>query len=146
MEAAPLELPVEDSRRLVEQARLNQRARQAFVDEFPVLSATQVHELIGSTAKNVHAGATRLRREGRIFGVKVDDEYRYPAFQFDEYGAAKAVIRKLLSAAGHLRGWGLALWLAAPNGYLAGARPVDLLDAEPDRAIEAVRREVADVI
>lgn len=146
VEAAPLELPVEDSRRLVEQARLNQRARQAFVNEFPVLNATQVHEIIGSTAKNVHASATRLRREGRIFGVKVDDEYRYPVFQFDEYGAVKAGMRKLLGAAGDLREWGLALWLAAPNGYLAGARPVDLLGAEPDSVIEAVRREVADVI
>ncbi|MDN5871396.1 MAG: hypothetical protein L0H73_11830 [Nitrococcus sp.] len=110
------------------------------------MSATQVYELIGSTAKNVHASATRLRREGRIFGVKVGGEYRYPAFQFDKYGAVKAVMRKLISAAGDLREWGLALWLAAPNGYLAGARPVDLLEAEPDRVIAALRREVADVI
>ncbi len=144
VEAAPLDLPTHDQAALIEQARRNQAARQAFLDEFAVLSAIEVHELVGSTAKNPHASANRLRTDNRIFAIRIGDEYRYPAFQFDAEGRPLPIMRELLQAAEGLRGWGLALWLTAPNGFLDGDRPLDLLREAPERIIEAVRREIAD--
>lgn len=145
VDAAPLDWPTHDRTALIEQARRNQTARQAFLDHYPVLTATEVHRLVGSTAKNRHAAANRLRTDRRIFAIRIGDEYRYPAFQFDAEGRPLPVMRKLLRAADGLEGWGLALWLTAPNGFLDGRTPLDLLLEAPDRVIEAVRREVADV-
>lgn len=144
VEAVPLDVPAQDQSALIEQARRNQAARQSFLDEFPVLTATEVHELVGSRARNPHAAANRLRTDNRIFAIGIGDEYRYPAFQFDAEGRPLPVMRDLLRAAAGLRGWGLALWLTAPNGFLDGARPLDRLYTEPQQVIEAVRREVAD--
>lgn len=144
VEAAPLDLPAHDRTALIEQARRNQVARQTFLDDFPVLTATEVHELVGSRARNPHAAANRLRTDKRIFAIRIGDEYRYPAFQFDAEGQPLPVFRDLLQAAEGLSGWGLALWLAAPNGFLDGTRPLDALHTKPQQVIEAIRREVAD--
>jgi hypothetical protein len=96
-----------------------------------------VHRLVGSTARNWHAAANRLHTDRRIFAIRIGDEYRYPAFQFDAEGRPLPVMRKLLRAADGLEGWGLALWLTAPNGFLDGRTPLDLLHEAPDQVIEA---------
>jgi hypothetical protein len=38
-------------------------------------------------------------------------------------------------------GWQTALWFVGANGWLDGARPVDLLATEPARVAEAARHE-----
>ncbi len=142
IESIPLELPGgydETERTLL---RRNAEARQRFLDEHRVLDATEVHVLSGSRAKNEHAAANRWREQGRIFAVGVEGKRYYPAFQF-EHGESKRVIRRVIGpGAPHHRGWPLALWLNAPNGWLADtARPVDLIDRDPEAVIEALGNE-----
>jgi hypothetical protein len=48
------------------------------------------------------------------------------------------VISRILAALkGQVRGWELLLWFTGSNGYLDGARPVDLLESDPDQVVAA---------
>ena len=129
---------------VIDQARRNARARTQFLDEFPVLEACQVHALYGSRARNKSALAARWRAEGKVFAVDERGRLLYPAFQFDSQGRPRAVIAEVLTALGrHVGAWQVALWLTAPNGWLDGARPLDLLATAPERVVDAAR-DIAD--
>lgn len=122
----------------LEQARRNAQARKAFLDDYEVLEAEQVHALYGSRAKNKSALAARWRAEGKIFAVEHEGSLLYPAFQFDAQGRPRPIIADLLDIlAPKLGGWQLALWFVSANGWLNGARPLDLLDDDPDRVLDA---------
>lgn len=142
----PLELPEGYGATELALVRRNTEERQRFLDEHRVLDAIAVHELSGLRAKNVHATANRWREQGRIFAVGIERKRYYPAFQF-EHGEPKPVIRQLIAAgAPHYHGWPLALWLNAPNGWLAeDARPIDVMDRDPEAVVEALKNENAPI-
>jgi hypothetical protein len=124
---------------VVEQARLNAEARTRFLDEFPTLSSADVAALSGSKAQNRAALANAWRKQGRVFALSLSGQLRFPLFQFTEGGAPKpqvAEVLKRLNSAG-LEGWQLALWFSGASASLAGRRPVDLLDSDPERVFHA---------
>ncbi|HUA80249.1 MAG TPA: hypothetical protein VL997_07755 [Dyella sp.] len=52
----------------------------------------------------------------------------------------KPILANLLAEFGdHYSGWQLAAWFASANAYLDGARPMDMLDREPERVIKAAK-------
>lgn len=120
----------------------NARRRTELLREFEPLTSAQVAELRGSTAENRAAIASRWKSEGRIFSVKYQKSELYPAFEFDEDGEPRPVIRRVLEAIGGRDGWELALWFTAANSWLDDKRPVDLLDKakREDEIVEAARR------
>jgi hypothetical protein len=124
----------------VEQARRNAEARAAFLAEFPTLSSSEVANVAGSRSRNRAALAHGWRKQNRIFAVPVGREQRYPLFQFDsEAGEPKAAVAQVISllrSAG-LGGWQIALWFSGTLARLDDRRPVDVLDIEPERVIEA---------
>jgi hypothetical protein len=111
------------------QARRNAQARTELLQEFGALTGEQIAEE-RSKAKNRHALAARWRKEGRILGVPYRGQTLYPAFQFDDAGELRPVIRAALAKLprDRMSDWEVALWWAASNGWLGGLRPVDLLD------------------
>ncbi len=122
----------------IDQARRNAEARAAFLREYEVLDADQVHEIFGSKARNRSALAARWRSGKKIFAVQHRGRFLYPAFQFDAQGRPRQVISKVLAALGtEVGGWQTALWFASPNGWLDGEKPVDLLDREPSAVPDA---------
>ena len=124
----------------IEQARRNVQARKAFLRDYEVLEAEQVHALYGSRAKNKSALAARWRAEGKIFAVEHESSLLYPAFQFDSQGRPRPVVADILSIlAAKLSGWQLALWFVSSNGWLDGASPLDLLDDDPERVLDAAK-------
>lgn len=130
------------------QARRNAEARRALLEEFGALRSHEVADLAGSRASNRAALANRWRAEGRVVAVPVRDELLYPGFQFSTEGKPKPSIRPVLERLGsnpHATDWQRALWFASPSSWLGGARPVDLLDKDPEAVLDAARREVGDV-
>ena len=122
----------------IDQARRNAEARAAFMQDYEVLDADQVHELFGSKARNRSALAARWRSDKKIFAVQRGGRFLYPAFQFDAQGLPRKVISKVLAALGDaVGGWQTALWFVTPNGWLAGKKPVDLLERKPDAVLDA---------
>ena len=122
----------------IDQARRNAEARTAFLRDYEVLDADQVHELYGSKARNRSALAARWRSDKKIFAVQRGVRFLYPAFQFDAQGLPRKAISKVLAALGDaVGGWQTALWFVTPNGWLDGEKPVNLLDREPDAVLDA---------
>jgi hypothetical protein len=129
------------------QARRNAAARETLLQEFGALTSSDIAELAGSKASNRAALANRWKQEGRIFAVSHGGATYYPGFQFDEEGRPREAVARAISAlSGKLSDWGLALWWTGANGFLDGARPVDLLPADPGRVTEAAAREAEDLL
>ena len=119
-------------------ARRNASLRAEFVRTCELLDAEQVHALYGSSAKNRAALAARWRSDGKIFAIEHRGRLLYPAFQFDEVGRPRAVIGRILKALGPGTGsWQTAIWFTTPNSWLDRRSPLDLLESEPDRVIDA---------
>lgn len=130
---------------VVLQARRNSEARAALVEEFGLLTSSEIADLNDSQAVNRAALASRWKGEGRIFSVRHHGQDYFPAFQFAADGRPLESVAQVLEALGQPRGWETALWFTAANGYLAGRRPVDLLENEPEAAAEAAEREGAEI-
>lgn len=122
-----------------EQLRLNAEARSTFLQAFPALPAAELAGLAGITWSNPAAWASRLQKEGKVFAVEYGRRQLFPTFQFDSNwqprDAVAAVLAHLHDAG--LQGWSVALWWTAANGWLEGARPVDLLEEKPEQVIAA---------
>ena len=133
---------------VVLQARRNAEARTALLEEFGALSATDVAELAGSTAKNTSALAGRWRRDGRILAVEHHGASLYPGFQFTDTGQPRPVVEAILN---YLREdgaspWQQALWFISANGWLDGRRPVDALTTDPESVIRAAAEAVREPV
>jgi hypothetical protein len=122
-----------------EQLRLNAEARSKFLEEFPALPAGELAALAGITWSNPAAWPSRLQKEGKVFSVEYGRRQLFPVFQFNSdwqprEGTADVLAR--LRDAG-LQGWSVALWWTAANGWLDGARPVDLVNEKPEQLVAA---------
>ena len=124
------------------QARRNAVAREQLMQEFGALTSADIGRVSGSRAANKAALAHRWKSDGRIFAVTHHATSYFPGFQFTEDGFPLPIIAPILKLLGdRLSPWELALWFTGANGWLGGARPVDLLTRNPDRVVEAARRE-----
>lgn len=126
-----------------EQARLNTKLRRDYIKDIPVYKASDIAREAGSKATNKAQRASRLKREGRIFSVLHEGQTLFPAFQFDADINPKPVIAPVIEAleGRGLSGWQVGLWFATNSAVLGGARPLDLLDKDPERVVTAAGRE-----
>lgn len=128
------------------QARLSLRWQSDFCETYAMLSAKDVHELAGSTSKNVNATATRLAKEGRIFGVKTQRGLRYPGFQFATNGRPLPDMETILAILEPDEDpWDIAFWMDTENALLDGRKPAEVLQDSPQRVVDAARREMEPV-
>lgn len=116
------------------QARWLESARKAVLKEFGSLEESG-------------GDYERLKRERRIFAVTHGNATYVPSFQFDEKGRPRPTVAKVIGILGKdTSDWGLALWFTAPNGWLEGKRPVDLLNDDPEEVVQAAEREAAELV
>jgi hypothetical protein len=120
-----------------------EKARENAVQEFGLLRSDDLARAIHSTAENVSLVASKWRRKGEIFAVNYGGKPGYFAFQFDPVtGRPKPVIARIIEAfPSNTDGWRFALWLTSVNSRLGNRRPVDMIDQEPERVIEAAKGE-----
>lgn len=119
------------------QLHWNGVARAEALREFGALNSAQLAEERGSDTANPHTTTSRWVSAGRVFAVETPAGRVFPAFQFVR-GAPRPVISRILAALkGQVRGWELLLWFTGSNGFLEGARPVDLLESDPDHVVAA---------
>ena len=119
------------------QLRWNALARSDALREFGALTSQQLADMRGSRTANPHTTTSRWISGDRIFAVETPSGRLLPTFQFVD-GEPRPVVGRILAALDHqLRGWELLLWFTGSNGYLDGARPVDLLETAPDQVVAA---------
>lgn len=130
---------------LVAQARRNAAERVSFLEQHGALTAEEVAEFAGSTARNRRQTAHRWSSEDRsIFGVGYRGQTVYPAFQFDPSTRkpVPAVAAALARLPAELAGWALALWWDMP--VVDGdewVTPLEVVD-DPDRVARLAGAEV----
>jgi len=131
---------------ILDQARQNAELRTGFLKTYAALAAEDVHKFCKSTATNKAALAGAWRKKGLIFGIENNNRQLYPVFQFDSTtGKPKPVIARILKALGTNMGqWQTAIWFTTPNPSLQRHRPIDLLDKDPTRVVNAAKQLLAD--
>jgi hypothetical protein len=72
--------------------------------------------------------------------VPVDNADRYPSFQLGEDGKPRSIIKEILLLFEGESGWTIALWFAAPSGWLGDETPAKYLEIDPEAVLEAARR------
>ena len=123
---------------LLESARLDGEVqRQLFAGE--LLDAEAVASQLGSTSAN-RQRAAKLRKEGKLVGLRRNNRYLYPAFQFDRgrqciYPAAEEINARLDAANDP---WGVASWWLRPRDVLGGRAPRDLLGTERESELRTL--------
>lgn len=126
------------------QARRNAVARDELLSEFGALTSGHIGTIAGSKSPNRAALAHRWNIDRRVFAVPHQGASYYPGFQFSAEGQKLPAIGQILEILGDRLGqWELALWFTARNGWLGGRRPVDLLESDPARVLDAAEREAA---
>lgn len=122
------------------QARRSAAMRRDLLARYGCLTAEELADLHGSTAKNRYALAARWMREGKVFGVSQGARTVFPAFQFDADGRPQRVVAQTLEAlpTEAMSAWAVALWWYANNAHLPGqARPAELIGTQDEKHLLA---------
>lgn len=92
----------------------------------PMLSASQVIEIIGSVGDN-RGRLKRLRDSSSVIAVRLANHFAYPEFQFDKRTHSifnqVSVVNRWLGAA--TDPWGAIAWWTSAHPRLGGRRPID---------------------
>jgi hypothetical protein len=107
--------------------------------EFGLFTSREAADRMGSRAVARRNAATAAHSEGRLLALRRGRYLLYPGFQFYSAGVRPVIAALLAVAREH--GWNepsLIEWLVSPTTYLAGARPVDVIE-DPDRLLEVAR-------
>ena len=117
----------------------NLAARRHYLNDTPTLTAAQIHRMSGLATRNESEPASRWKKEGKTFAVRLGRRDLYPAFQFQD-GKPRTVVRDVLTALpSDMTPWQKAFWFASGNGWLDGDEPQRCLE-DSDRVVEAARR------
>lgn len=122
---------IEPSPQIARSVQAGENRWRRMAKEFDMLDSSQVASLLGISASNRNK-ASQLAKQGKILGVARGNRTLYPSFEFDlEAGKVRPIVAEVVKAAGDR--WdpeSLLQWFCAPNGFLDGRRPVDVIDNE----------------
>lgn len=133
------------SPRLLREAAMLARARNAVLSSGDWLTAAQVAEAAGLSSKNPSAQPHKWKKQGQIFAVNHRGIDYFPGYALDPETGFRPVV--MLASiidvfAERKDGWGMAYWFGSENSFLGGRRPQDLLISEPALVLEAAKDEV----
>lgn len=133
------------SPRLLREAAMLARARNAVLNSGDWLTAAQVAEAAGLSSKNPSAQPHKWKKQGQIFAVNHRGTDYFPGYALDP-GTNFRPVGMLASIidvfAGNKDGWGMAYWFGSENSFLGGRRPQDMLISEPALVLKAAEDEV----
>lgn len=113
--------------------------RQEYLNETRLLTAKQIHGMSGVQSSNPSEPASRWKKEGRTFALRMGGRDFYPAFQFQD-GEPRSVIKEVLAALPTgMTSWQKAFWFASGNGWLNGDEPQQRLD-HGEQVVDAARQ------
>ena len=117
----------------------NLQLRVEYLGETRTLTAEQIHRMSCLRSRNKSEPASRWKKEGKTFALRLEGRDLYPAFQFED-GVPRPVVREVLGALPEgMTSWQKAFWFASGNGWLDGEEPQRRLD-DGERVVEAARR------
>ena len=115
------------------------RGAARVLDEEPSLPRPCEQVLLRLQASGLSGDQARsaIRAQRDLFYIQFIDVAYFPCFQWRDLWLRKTIGRSLRFVGDTWTMWQLALWFVAENEWLAGRRPVDLLDTDPDQVVFA---------
>ena len=108
-------------------------------------SAQCIGETQGLAASDAEHYVQTARLDGKIFGVRVAGEWRYPAFQFEPQCDFLAVIPEMTAVITALvpdeQGWDQLHWFLTPHEILGGKRPLEVWAEDKNAVVKAAEAE-----
>lgn len=136
------------SPRLLKEAGMLVKARRAVLESGDWLTAAQLAELAGLSARNPSAQPNKWKKQRQIFAISHNGSDYFPGYGLDADAGFRPLksLAKVIEVFGdHKDGWGLAYWFRSDNSFLGGKRPQDLLASSPERVIAAAEDEIQEV-
>lgn len=122
--------------------KLQARTVQAVLSGTAWHSAKAVGARVDPNAANLHALASRLLKEGRVFAIERSGVKEYPDYAFDPLGNPIPAMREVLGVLSGYSPFRLASWFESTNAHLGGRRPREVLNTDPQAVISAARAHV----
>jgi hypothetical protein len=103
------------------------------------LRGDELARLFKDRIRGDYVSLAKLLSDGRVFGFKWRDVLWIPMFQFDVRdlsvkNGSRLVLAELTAK---FSGWTLASWFAQGNSRLEGRRPIDVLDVDLPKVVQA---------
>lgn len=136
------------SPRLLREASMLARARNAVLKSGDWLTAMQIAELAGLSQRNPSAQPNKWKKQGLIFAIHHRGVDYFPGYGLNrdaEFRPLKLLSSIIKTLSERKDGWGMAYWFLSENGFLGGKRPQDLLASAPERVLEAALNEVSEI-
>lgn len=113
--------------------------RKDWIEEFDFYREGDIYSSGDPIRQGVRIPLKHLVEEKKIFGLVSKKGFVAPSFQFDGEENPKIIINQILQAlpVEEMSEWEIAFWWTAGNSYLAGQRPIDLLETEPSQVVAA---------
>ena len=135
--------------RLLKEAAMLVRSRQAVLESGDWLTAADIAQLAGLSSRNPSVQPNKWKKQGLIFAINHGGADYFPGYGLDPdagFRPLKALAKIIETFGGHKDGWGMAYWFLSDNGFLGGQRPQDLLASAPERVIAAAMDEVQGIV
>lgn len=133
------------SPRLLREAAMLARARNAVLNSGDWLTAAQVAEAAGLSSKNPSAQPHKWKKQGQIFAVNHRGTDYFPGYALDPGTNFRPVVMlaSIIDVFAESKdSWGMAYWFGSENSFLGGRRPQDMLTSEPALVLKAAKDEV----
>jgi len=123
------------------------KAQELVLQSTKWLSFSDIVARSGQNSRDVETSPNRWTASKRIFAIPLNGVDHFPAYGLHEvaHGNVRAfepkpIMASLVAALGDdYSSWQLAAWFGSANGYLHGTRPMDLLDSDPARVLDAAK-------
>jgi hypothetical protein len=136
------------SPRLLKEAAMLVQARKTVLESGDWLTAAEVAQLAGLSARNPSAQPNKWKKQGLIFAISHNGVDYFPGYGLDRdtgFRPVKAMSKVIEAFAGQKDGWGMAYWFRSDNSFLGGKRPQDVLATAPERVVEAALDEAQEI-
>lgn len=151
------QIPVDDTLHILAQKLIDESPIRRVAPLAQKLQARTVHDVLNGAAwhtgkvvgmrfnpnaANLHALASRLLKEGKVFAIERAGVKEYPDYAFDPMGNPVPEMSQVLNIMSGYSPFRLASWFESTNAYLGGQRPREVLGTHPEEVVSAARAHV----
>ncbi len=121
-------------------AKMKAEARKKVFDGAEWMTAAQIADVAGLGQKNPSGTVNRWKQQRHIFAINFDGQDWYPKYALGDDFRPWPAIARIMATFKDWTGERLASWFEAKSSTLGGERPRDVIQADPQRVIDAAER------
>ena len=136
------------SKQMLREAAMLARAKKTVLEDSEWLTASELADLAQLSTRNPSAQPNKWKKSGKIFAIHHAGVDYFPGYALDPatgYRPMKAMAQILRVLSSNKDSWGIAIWFASQNSFLAGQRPLDVLHSKTDHVLAAAIDEAQEI-